>query len=60
MPAKSIVNLEDLIPDEAKMRLSYLGYNFIELKNRIVDSGASPQTIFSEQIGDLKISVWLE
>ena len=59
MPARSVDDLENLVPEETRQRIEEQEVNILELKAEVQRSGYLPQTIFETQVGSRNYRVWL-
>lgn len=59
MPARSIINLEDLVPDNVIEHLKGSKVNLTEIKNQALEHNLLPQDLFKASAGMRKYHVWL-
>ncbi|SMF12593.1 AarF/UbiB family protein [Pseudobacteriovorax antillogorgiicola] len=60
MPARSVDDLENLVPVETRRRIEEQNLNLIKLKKGVQKSGYKPQMIFHSQCDNRDYKVWLE
>ena len=60
MPARSVDDLENLMPQDTKDRIEEQGIDILELKKQAQKSGYTPQVIFETTAGNREYKVWLK
>lgn len=60
LPGRSVMNLEDLVPEEAKAILEGKGCSLTDLRENVVKSGFQSQELFGYESDDKRVRIWVE
>jgi hypothetical protein len=59
MPARSIENLSDLVPEHVHEKLVSLGYDLDGMRDKAIANNLVKQILFDAEVGARKIKAWL-
>ncbi len=59
MPARAVGDLENLMSNETRLIIEKNGVDLLTIKERALQSGLRPQTLFATEIGSRRYRVWL-
>ena len=59
MPARAVGDLENLVTNETRLIIEKNGVDLRTIKERALQSGLRPQTLFEAEIGNRRYRVWL-
>jgi predicted unusual protein kinase regulating ubiquinone biosynthesis (AarF/ABC1/UbiB family) len=59
MPARAVEDLEDLLPENVRLKCQSDGINLTAIKNQAIANGGEPQELFSASHGERQYRVWL-
>jgi hypothetical protein len=59
MPARAVGDLENLMSNETRAIIEKHGVDLLTIKERALQSGLRPQTLFETEIGNRRYRVWL-